>query len=200
VTIRNVTVHGGEFGIKLDGARGVILEDVRVVDAELDGISLRRSSARIYDCVVESRAEYAQGIDVSFSIDLKPTLISGCRVTGGQEGIVTHSAMVDIRRNHVSGTTMRGITMTEMSMGGIRGNVVEDALGVGIFCGDFSHCHVERNLVRGTRPDHGSSDLLRQGVGVMSHYGAVATLDANRLGTNPVPVSTWARGRVEPDD
>ena len=196
VTVRNVTVVGGEHGIEVVGARGVVLDRVRVTGAKLDGISLRRSNARIRKCVIESSGEYAQGIDVSFSIDLPPTVIAGCRITGGMEGIVTHSAMVDVRNNKVSGTRLRGITMTEMSMGMVQGNQVKDALGIGIYCGDYSHCEIERNHVSGTRPDLASGDLLREGVGILALFHAHAELSHNDLGANPRPTSTFSNSRI----
>jgi hypothetical protein len=182
VTVRDLTVVGGEYGIAVEGARGVVLDGVRVVGAEMDGINIRRGSARIHDCVVERlRSPYAQGIDVSFSFDLEPTLVEGCRISGGQEGIVSHSAKVQFRDNHVSRTTLRGITVTEMSMGSVSDNRVEDAIGVGIFCGDYSHCSVEQNRVSGTRPDPGSDDGGRAGIGIYAYFGAIAELDENEL-------------------
>lgn len=196
VTVRNVTVIGGEHGIEIDGAKGVVLERVRVIGAELDGISLRRSNARIRKCVIESRGRYAQGIDVSFAIDLPPTVIAGCRISGGQEGIVTHSAMVDVRNNKISGTTLRGITMTEMSMGMVHGNQVKDALGIGIYCGDYSECEIERNSVQGTRPDMKSGDLLREGVGILALLHAHAELKDNDVASNPKPVSSFGYAYV----
>ncbi len=201
VTVRDVTVVAGENGISVENARGVLLDGVRVVGAELDAIALRRSSARIYDCVVEApRGDYAQGIDVSFSIDLPPTVVDGCRIEGGLEGIVVHSAKVMLQDNRVRGTTLRGITVTEMSMGSVRDNEIGDAVGVGIFCGDYSHCRIEGNRVTGTRRDTTSDNELRHGIGILSHFGAVATLRANELVANPTPVLAYADARLQEDD
>ncbi|MFN2470821.1 MAG: right-handed parallel beta-helix repeat-containing protein [Gaiellaceae bacterium] len=200
VTVQNVTVVGGEHGIAIDGARGVVLDGVHVRGATLDGINVRRGNARIRDCVIESRGEYVQGIDVSFTMDKPPTLIQGCRIRGGQEAIATHWAKVMVQRNRVSGTSLRGITVTEMSMGKVNGNHVEGALGIGIFCGDYSHCEIAGNRVTGTRPDMASGDLLRDGVGIMAHFGAVAELGDNELDGNGRRVATYAQGRFERAD
>ena len=54
VTVRNVTVRGGENGIEVDGADSVELEDVVVEGAELDGINVRRSQVEIHDCTIRS--------------------------------------------------------------------------------------------------------------------------------------------------
>ena len=147
VTVRNVTVRGGEYGIEVDGADSVELDDVVVEGAELDGINVRRSQVEIRDCTIRSLpAAYTQGIDISFGFDLHPSIVERCTVTGGREGIVTHFAMVMVRDNHISGTELRAITMTEMSMGMIEDNEVDGALGVGIFCGDYSECEIEDNI------------------------------------------------------
>lgn len=198
VTVRDVTVVGGEHGITVEGARGVLLDDVRVVGAQVDGINIRRGSVRIRDCAISAlRSPYAQGIDVSFSIDLEPTLVQGCRISGGQEGIVTHWAKVMLRGNHVTNTTLRGIAVTEMSMGTVRSNRVEDGVGVGIFCGDYSHCKIEQNRVTGTRPDPGSDVGSRAGIGIYAYFGAIATLDENELVGNARATDAFSDARFK---
>jgi Right handed beta helix region len=197
VTVRGVTVVGGENGITVEGARGVLLDDVRVVGAEIDGINIRRGSARIRDCTIDSlRSPYAQGIDISFSIDLEPTLVQDCRISGGQEGIATHWAKVNLRENHVTNTTLRGITVTEMSMGMVHSNRVEDGIGVGIFCGDYSRCKIEQNTVRGTRPDADSDDGGRVGIGIYAYFGAIADLHENELVGNARATDAFSDARL----
>jgi len=181
VTIRGVTVVGGLNGIDVEWAEDVRLEDVTVVGAKLDGIHVRRGAVHIHGCRITSPSGYTQGIDISFSIDLEMSMVEGCAITGGQEGIVTHSAMVDIRENYVSDTSLRGITMTEMSMGEIEENHVADALGVGIYCGDYSECEIAHNTVVNTRPDRTTGDLSRVGIAIVSFFGAKAVLDENEV-------------------
>jgi nitrous oxidase accessory protein NosD len=200
VTIRDVAVLGGEHGIEVDGAERVLLDRVSVVGAELDGINVRRSTVTIRDCAVsQPSGAYAQGIDVSFGFDLDASTIEGCTITGGMEGIVTHFAHVRVRDNRVSDTSLRGITLTEMSMGDVESNEVENALGVGIYCGDYSECSIERNSVVGTRPDLASGDRTRMGFGIVSHSGAHAELDRNRLEGNAQPVASFLSATVESD-
>jgi nitrous oxidase accessory protein NosD len=196
VTVRNVTVVGGEHGIHVDGAEDVLLEDVTVRGSELDGINARRSSVTIRDCIVDVSGRYTQGIDVSFGFDLAPSVIEGCTVTGGQEGIVTHFAHAVVRENQVSGTSMRAITLTEMSMATVEDNEVEDVLGVGIFCGDYSMCEIEGNSVVGTRPDVASDDRTRMGYGILAHYGASAKLVDNTLRDNRHATGSFLDARI----
>jgi nitrous oxidase accessory protein NosD len=185
VVVRGVTVIGGDNGIEVDGATGVRLENVRVSGAKLDGISVRRGQVTIRNCIVQSTGPYGQGIDISFAFDLPPSLVEGCVLHGGQEGLVSHSAHVRFEDNVVTGTSLRGITVTEMSMGAVEGNHVEDTVGVGIFCGDYSVCEITDNSVRSTRPDERSGDGFRAGFGILAHFGAKATVSGNSVTDSP---------------
>lgn len=197
VTVRDVAVVGGEYGIEVERADDVRLERVSVSDAELDGIHARRSSVTIRDCTIDSLGNrWAQGIDISFSNDKHGSRVTGCTVVGGQEGIVTHFTMAMIDHNRVSRTTLRAISMTEMSMGEIHDNQVWDALGIGIFCNDMSMCDVDGNVVVRTRRDRASGDTARLGYGVLSSYHAEVELGDNELQTNPVPVGAVADAHV----
>ena len=181
VTVRDVAVFGGETGIEIRDSEDVVLDRIRIAGTTMDGINARRSSIAVRDCLVEMPAVAGtQGIDISFAGELPPSVVERCEVRGGSEGIVTHMAMVLISENRVSGTGMRGIAVTEMSMGSVDRNLVEDAAGVGIFCGDYSHCEISENSVSGTRAD-ASGVSSRAGYGIVAHYHAVAELDDNQL-------------------
>jgi hypothetical protein len=195
VTLRDLTIRGGEYGIEIRDAESVEIERVVVEAAELDGINARQSQVEIRDCTIRSLPGAAtQGIDLSFSSRLAPSIVDGCVVTGGNEGIVSHMANVLVRDNRVTSTELRGIAVTEMSMGEVEDNLVEDALGVGIFCGDYSHCAIEDNLVTGMRADP-SGNPTRAGFGLVAHYGAVATVRGNSLERPP---ASFIGARIEP--
>jgi parallel beta-helix repeat protein len=175
---------GGENGIEVDGAENVVLERVRVAGSQLDGIHVRRGQVTIRDCIVQLAGPYRQGIDISFAFDLGESIVEGCTIVGGQEGIVGNSARVMIRDNLVTKTTLRGISVNEMSMGSVEGNTVEDTLGVGIFCSDYSHCLISSNSIAHTRADRASGDGMRMGYAIVAHFRAKATLDENELREN----------------
>jgi hypothetical protein len=180
VTVQDVTVVGGENGIEVDGAHNVKLERVRISGAKLDGIHVRRSTVQIHDCLIHSPARsFTQGIDISFSFDLGPSLVEGCTVIGGREGIVTHFSIARVADNRVIGTSLRALTLTEMSMAEVEGNQVEDSLGVGIYCGDYSECEIDRNSVRNVSIDAASGDKTRMGFGIVAHSGADAVISGN---------------------
>jgi hypothetical protein len=197
VVVRDLTVVGGEYGIAVEDATNVRLEDVAISGASMDGIHARRSSLSIRRCAIRMLGEYTQGIDISFAFDLPPSKVERCTVFGGQEGIVSHMAHVDFRNNHVFGTTLRGIVVTEMSMGKVTRNRVEDTVGVGIYCGDYSHCEINRNSVRGIRPDPASSDRLSQGLGILSQFYAQAEIADNGIVDAPGGVRTSSGATIE---
>jgi hypothetical protein len=197
VTVRNIAFTGGEIGIEIDGAENVKIEHVRISGTSLDAIQARRASVTIRDCLIHSPVgEYTQGIDISFGFDLPPSLIEGCTILGGREGIVTHFSNVHIQDNHVSGTTLRALGLTEMSMVMVEGNDVQNALGVGIYCGDYSECLIEDNVVGGTRPDMASGDRTRLGYAIVAHSGAKAEIADNELSRNASAAKAFLGARI----
>jgi Periplasmic copper-binding protein (NosD) len=201
VVVRNVATLGGEYGVEVDGAEDVVLDDVRVVGATLDGIHVRRSRVHIRDCRIDSPSGWTQGIDISFSADMGMSMIEGCTVVGGMQGIVVDSAGVDVHGNRVSTTSYQAITMTEMSMGMIAHNEVAGAVGAGIACVDQSMCMIEDNHVSGTRSDPTTPGLERQaGYGIVSDYKAEAELANNELVGNARRVGVFAGAEVTAPD
>jgi hypothetical protein len=184
VTVRDLVVVGGTNGIEVHDSTNVRLENVTISESKMDGIHARRSSLKIKGCSIRLRGEYTQAIDISFAFDLPLSRVERCTVVGGQEGIVSHMSHVDFRRNHVRETTLRAITVSEMSMGTVSRNVVEDALGVGIYCGDYSHCDIRQNVVRDTRANLKSSDRYAHGHAILSHFYGQATVSGNVLERN----------------
>lgn len=186
VTIRNVSVVGGENGITIDGYGGTLLDRVSVSGAKLDGIHVRLAGVVIKNCTVDMLGNpLGQGIDISYTMDMGKTMVEGCTITGGMEGITTHSSMTQVMDNHVSRTTMRGISVTEMSMGMVMDNEVRDAHGIGIWCNDRSMCSIEHNTVVGTA-----------GVGVLASFQSEASLRGNQLATNTVPFQATVNSEV----
>jgi hypothetical protein len=191
VTLRNVTVIGGRDGIDVLDSHHVMLDNVRVVGVTLDGIHVRRSSVMIEDCKITSpKGPWVQGIDISFSMDKEMSMVEGCTIVGVREGIVTHMTMVDLTNNHIGATSLRGITMGEMSMGSIHHNDVLGAHGVGIICLDHSECDIQHNTIVGTRTDP-SGDASRAGVAIEAHFFAKATVKHNTIVASPGGIAAF---------
>jgi parallel beta-helix repeat protein len=199
VVIRNLTVVGGENGIDVERSRRVTLDGVRVLGARMDGIHVRFSQVMIRDCTVAVSGRFAQGIDISYSGFQGMGSVEGCDVSGGNEGIVVHASNITVKGNRVHRTGMRGITMSEMSMGEVEKNNVSGSIGVGVYCGDHSMCDVSQNVIVGTRSDH-TGNLATAGVGIEANFYAEADLDRNVLVGNPKPVASFAQSRVIRDE
>jgi hypothetical protein len=198
VVVRGVRVVGGENGIEVERAQDVVLEDVVVSGSELDGIHVRMARVSILDCRIGPLAgEYTQGIDLSFGFHRGQSLVRGCEVHGGREGIVANSVIARVARNRVTGTTLRAISINEMSTASVERNVVTGAVGVGIFCNDYSHCAIERNVVQGTVPDPHSDDGSRRGYAIQAQFYAVASLEDNRLVDNARRFSSFGEAKLE---
>jgi hypothetical protein len=197
VTLRHVTVEGGENGIDILDAQHITLDGVRIAGVELDGIHVRRSSVMVRNCSITApKGPWVQGIDISFSMDKQMSMVEGCTIVGVREGIVTHMTMVDVEHNRIGDTSLRAITMGEMSMGSIAHNDVLGAHGVGIFCVDHSECSIEHNTVLGTRVDP-DGDPTRNGVAIEAHYFAQATLKGNTVGASPGGIRAFDQSTLE---
>ena len=96
-----------------------------------------------------------------------------------------------LKDNRVEQTTLRAISMDEMSMGGIERNSVTHANGVGIYCNDHSICMVDKNRVTGTRSDAATGDRTRAGYGLEVSFGAEAEVGRNDLARNPARVGDF---------
>jgi hypothetical protein len=101
-----------------------------------------------------------------------------------------------LKENSVRNTTLRGITVTEMAMASVTDNDVQDVLGIGIYCGDYSMCDIHDNLIAGVRSDPESSDTMRQGVAIVSHYWAHVDVEDNAIVRTPRGVGAFANARV----
>lgn len=191
VQVRDVTVVGGENGITVDGVRGTVIDGVTVQGAKLDGIHVRLAGVVIRDCTVDMLGNrLGQGIDISFNMDKGMSMVEGCTVVGGQQGITTHSSATDIMDNTVSRTTGQAIAVDEMSMGMASHNAIRNALGVGLYCGDRSMCMFDHNTVIGMRPDTTSGLRNRRGLAVLADFQSEADLWRNRLVANAVAMDT----------
>ena len=134
--------------------------------------------------------------DISFTADLEPSLVENCHLTGGQEGIYLGSVHAMAHDNYVRRTTLRGITVTEMSMASVEENTVEDALGIGIFCSDYSMCDIRDNSIADIRADRDSSDSMREGYGIVSHYWAHAEVEDNDVARSPYVMGEFSDAHI----
>ncbi|MDQ6713874.1 MAG: right-handed parallel beta-helix repeat-containing protein [Candidatus Dormibacteraeota bacterium] len=180
VNLADITVMGGETGIFVTRASSVRLENVRVVGAIRRGIDISQASVQLHRCeVTQLVSAFAWGIGVVNSMGRAPTTVESCAVTGGQEGIVSHASTVFIKDNDVRSTTLRAISVTEMSQGDVDQNRIEQVMGTGLYCGDHSVCNMRDNRVRGIAPQRDTPVTWNAGYGAIVLYGSDAYFKGN---------------------
>ncbi|MDP9067483.1 MAG: right-handed parallel beta-helix repeat-containing protein [Actinomycetota bacterium] len=194
VRVRDLAVEGGVQGITVREAEDVVLEGVTISGVRLHGIEVVDASARISGArVSDMTSEYAQGIEVRYADNRPLTLVENSQIEGGQEGIVSHVSRVDFSRNIVTGTTMRGVAITEMSHGVARSNLIDGAAGAGLYCGDMSMCEFSGNQVnRVAEAGVGS----QAGWGLAVNYRSRASTDHDSLAGEAGPVGTYMHSLV----
>jgi hypothetical protein len=197
VTLRNVTIVGGEYGVDIEHAQHVLLDRVRITKFDLDAIRAMDAGVMVDRCSVTAPAgPLTTGVLISYSMGRPMSMISRCTIVGVREGIATHSSMVDVRDNHVIGTTTRAISLSEMSMDMASGNEVEDALGVGIVCMDHSTCEIEHNTIAGAQVD-GNDDPSRHGVAIEAYFYAEAQVAHNTVIASPGGVRAFDNSTID---
>jgi len=195
--IEDVAVHGGRILVR--EVDDVVIDGVSVTGADTHGIEVVDASADISDCRIDGMvSSFAQGIEVRNANSRPRTTVRRCSVVGGQEGIVAHVSRVELEDNRVSGTTLRGIAVTEMSEGVVAGNRISGVTGVGVWCGDMSHCEVRGNRVTGVAAaDNGARSS--GGHGIAASFHSTLRAESNRLtGLAGRPVATFT-GSVRTD-
>ena len=197
VTLRRVTVIGGQHGVDIEHASHVMLDHVRVLGVTLDGIRALDAGVMIKDCSISSPAgPLVSGVLISYSMGRPMSMVSGCTIAGTREGIATHSSMVEVMGNHVLNTTERGILLGEMSMDMASKNVVEGAKGIGIICMDHSTCQIEHNTIAGATVD-GNQNPTRQGVAIESFFFAEAQVKHNTVIASPGGVQAFDNSTIQ---
>lgn len=178
VTIRDVVVEGGRSGIRIVNAENVVLDGIEVRGAQWHGILADDSHVVVTDCRISGLlAPLPQGFEIRNADGRPASRVEGCRIEGPVfEGLVAHVSHVTFIDNVVSGSTERGVNITEMSDGRMEGNTVKDAAGAAFFCGDMSNCSVVDNLVDGISEADGGY-VSGGGHGLVVHYRSRAFVD-----------------------
>lgn len=194
VEIEGLAVSGGDTGVYVRETEGIELREMNVAGQTVHGIEIVDSSALISAVDVEVNGEYAQGIEVRNSDGRPDSVIENSVVAGGQEGIVSHVSEVIVRNNIVRDSTLRGITITEMSDGIVRGNEVVGATGAGLYCGDMSRCEFTGNVASSVQANElGTSG---SGWGLLVSYHASASESGNILSGVAGPVNVMLGSRL----
>jgi len=82
-------------------------------------------------------------------------------------------------------------------MGEVEHNHVENALGIGILCGDRSMCTIAKNRVVGTRADTSTGGETRAGLPIEVWFGSEAELGTNELVRNSGGIGSFLGSTIE---
>ncbi|HEX3805533.1 MAG TPA: right-handed parallel beta-helix repeat-containing protein [Gaiellaceae bacterium] len=198
VTLRDVTIVGGDYGVDIEHAQHIMLDNVRLSRFKLDGVRALDAGVMVHRCSVSDPAsDLTTGVLIAYSMGRPMSMVSKCTIVGTREGISTHSSMADVMDNHVIGTTTRGISLSEMSMDMASGNHVDGAKGIGILCMDHSMCQIEHNTVTGAKPN-GDDNPSESGVAIESYFYAEATVKHNTVIASPGGVKALDESSIFP--
>jgi parallel beta-helix repeat protein len=179
VRIQGLAVVGGDYGIAVDESEAVQLIGNHVAGARMAGIRLSRASALIKGNEVRAgTGPYGMGIELANTMSRPASVITGNVVAGAtHEGIILHNSHAMIENNTVTGSGLRGVSISEMSMATVAKNTILDNADAGIWVVDSSMADIAGNHIGGMRP--GPEGRLN-GIGVF-YYGEVMLGRGNRI-------------------
>ena len=183
VEVSDLVIEGGDSGVSVRRATRVVLDGLTIRGARWHGIFAHDAEVIVRDCFIAGLIErLAQGVEIINSDGRAPSLVEGCRIEGPvYEGVASHVSHVIFRNNEVTGSTERGIVVTEMSAGRMEGNRVSNATGNAYFCGDMSLCSVVDNLAERIASD-GAGFRSSDGHGLVVHFHSRAFVENLRVG------------------
>lgn len=178
VTLKQLTVEGGLYGILVEGSKAVQILDNRVRDATFAGIRISRAAANITgNQITHVSGPYGMGIELANTMSQPPSLIQNNLVADNtREGIILHNAMALIDKNTVMRNGLRGIAVTEMSMATVRGNSIVSNTDAGVYVVDNSMAEILANHVGDVRPG-----VTGNAFGIQAYYYAEVMLGDNSI-------------------
>jgi nitrous oxidase accessory protein len=151
VTIRGLTVVGGDIGISVRNSSGVTISQNLVLGSQYRGVQVLNGAANVSDNKIRPAQEpYVIGIRIANASTWPRSLVSGNVIEQvGAYGIAVNFAHATVVDNIVRGGQRAGIAINEMSTADVADNAVSDAPRYGILVTDMSHAVVTRNEVVG---------------------------------------------------
>ena len=179
VRLQGLAILGGDYGISVDESVDVQLIGNQVTGARMAGIRLSRASALIKGNEIRAgTGPYGMGIELANTMSRPASLITGNVVAGAtHEGIILHNSHAMIEGNTVTGSGLRGVSISEMSMATVAKNTIMDNAEAGIWVVDSSMADIFGNHIGGMRP---GPEGRMNGIGVF-FYGEVMLGSGNRI-------------------
>ncbi len=195
VTIRLLTITGGEVGVLVRNSKDVTITQNTISDNHMRGVRVVFGSARITEnLIANTSGSGAKGIHIANSLSWPESTVSGNVVErSGAEGILTNLAHVVIEDNVVRDNDGGGIAIREMSIASVLGNTVTGNAETGILVLDMSSANVSDNYIEVARGDgirlefhaearlSGNQILSESGCGIVAGGASLIAGGGNRL-------------------
>ncbi len=195
VTIRRLTITGGQVGVLVRNSEDVTITQNTISDNSMRGVRVVFGSARITEnLIADTSGAGAKGIHIANALSWPESVVSGNVVErSSAEGILTNLAQVMIRDNEVRNNDGRGISISEMSVASVLGNKVTGNGETGILVLDMSSADVAGNEIEvalgdGVRLEFhaearltGNDILSESGCGIVVGGGSLIAGSGNQL-------------------
>jgi len=193
VTLQNLNVVNGNYGILVEESQGVNILNNRVGYAWFAGIRLSRASATIIgNTVRETLGTYGMGIELANTVSRPPTLIRQNIISANaQEGIVLHNALATIELNRLMSNGLHGISIAEMSQATVRANTLDDNADASIYVSDSSMADIFGNRITNVR-----AGPLGDAQGIRADFNAEVVLGSNDIFCDPAHAVVARSGAI----
>lgn len=151
VTLRGLTIVGGDTGVAVMHSSDVTIADNVIVGSGYRGVDVVSAAATVIGNQIKpAPGPYVIGIRVANATSWPDSVISSNVVDhAGGYGIAVNFANAMVKDNDVIGGSRAGIAINEMSRADVLGNTVNEAPRYGILVHDMSHAVVTDNRIVG---------------------------------------------------
>jgi len=170
VTLENLTIVGGRFGIRSSGAFRAIVRSCLIQNAVEDGIRVWVGDVRLQETTIQGAGANGLRIMRGGSVAIGNSLI----LDNARDGIYAEqNAAVTVNNNTIRGNQSNGVTLHSASQGDFGGNEISQNMGTGLLVQAGSTADIDDNTV---------SD--NQGDGIIGYLGATLVLHGNNVTGN----------------
>ena len=170
VTLENLTIIGGNHGVRNSGALRMIIRDCLVLDAVEDGIRLFVGDIRVLGTTIQGAGANGLRIMRGGSVAMS----NGQILDNARDGIYAEqNAAITANNNIIRGNQSNGVTLHSASQGDFGGNEISQNMGTGLLVQAGSTADIDDNTV---------SD--NQGDGIIGYLGATLVLHGNNVTGN----------------
>ena len=176
VTLENLTIIGGNHGVRNSGALRMTIRNCLIQDAIEDGIRVFVGDVRVLHTTIQGAGANGLRIMRGGSVAMSNSQI----LDNARDGIYAEqNAAITANSNTIRGNQSNGVTLHSASQGDFGGNEITQNLGTGLLVQAGSAADIDNNTI-----------FDNQGDGIIGYLGATLALHGNNLTGN------WGSGLV----